>query len=222
MRAHVESAPPRPGELGADVGEEVEEVLLHALEKDPAARFQSARAFQDALVEAGAPKPRRVTLPPVPESEATLCDGSPLPPEPTRPALDGDRASLAGTVPGLHADALQEGFDPEAPTRIDVEVEPPARGRQLALWIAAAALAAGGALAFNWIVTQGAEPGSPPGIAEPAAAGREEGAQEEPDAAQAAGESATPGAGDAAGGTEPSSQPPSGVPEKPPGWEIVR
>lgn len=218
MRAHVETAPPRLSELGVDIGDALEAVLLRSLDKDPAARFQSARAFQDALVKAGAPKPARTTPRPVPECEPTLCDVSPPPPEPTRPALNSDSGQedgIAATVPGLDLDEISPRIDPEAPTRIDVE--PRSRASRVARWIGAAILAVGAGLALDWIGTSyRTDLDSPPATNESAPtethAVDPRGADPGPPLEGAAGE---PEAG-AAPNRAPRKAPGS------PGWEIVR
>lgn len=46
---HIRQQPPRPSILNPAVSPSLEAVILSALEKDPAERFQSARAFRDAL-----------------------------------------------------------------------------------------------------------------------------------------------------------------------------
>jgi serine/threonine protein kinase len=49
LKAHVELMPPAPSLLRPDVPRQLENVLLHALQKDPGYRSQSARDFQTAL-----------------------------------------------------------------------------------------------------------------------------------------------------------------------------
>lgn len=219
MRAHVESAPPPPRELGVAVNEDLEAVLLRALAKDPTDRFSSASAFQDALVEAGAPKPVRATPPPVPESEATLYDASPPPPEPTQPVLSAypwEEDGIAGTVPGLDLDEGQRSVDRDAPTRLDPA---PRSGRsRLAVWIGVAIVAAGAAVALDWIATSyrtGSD--APPAASESApadAGGNVEGGADR--GTQPEGSARDP----AAAGPEPS----DAARKSPgsPGWEIVR
>ncbi|MBV8760015.1 MAG: protein kinase [Deltaproteobacteria bacterium] len=58
MRAQVEQAPPPPRSLRPDLPPSLEDVILTALAKDPARRFQSAQAMAQALVHAS------TTLPP--------------------------------------------------------------------------------------------------------------------------------------------------------------
>lgn len=47
--AHVTQEPPRPRDVRAGVARDVEEVVLRAIKKDPAARYQSAGALRAAL-----------------------------------------------------------------------------------------------------------------------------------------------------------------------------
>ncbi|MBA3453681.1 MAG: serine/threonine protein kinase, partial [Deltaproteobacteria bacterium] len=52
MRAHLEQAPPSPRSLRPDLPLAIERVILRALEKDPAHRFQSAAEMTHALHDA--------------------------------------------------------------------------------------------------------------------------------------------------------------------------
>ena len=52
MRAQVDQAPPLPRSLRRDLPPSIEDVILTALAKDPAMRFQSAQAMAQALVHA--------------------------------------------------------------------------------------------------------------------------------------------------------------------------
>jgi serine/threonine-protein kinase len=49
LKAHVELMPPAPSLLRPDIPRQLENVLLHALQKDPGYRYQTARDFQAAL-----------------------------------------------------------------------------------------------------------------------------------------------------------------------------
>src|SRR6185436_7318560 len=53
MHAHVQERPPRPKELQRDIPSALEAVILKAIEKDPARRFQSADEFRRALLKLG-------------------------------------------------------------------------------------------------------------------------------------------------------------------------
>jgi serine/threonine-protein kinase len=57
MRAHVDEAPPSPRALRPQLPEAMEHVILTALAKDPAERFQSAAAMANALDAASAALP---------------------------------------------------------------------------------------------------------------------------------------------------------------------
>jgi serine/threonine protein kinase len=49
FRRHLNTPPRSPGDLNPDLDEEISQVLLKAIEKDPKARFPSAIAFKEAL-----------------------------------------------------------------------------------------------------------------------------------------------------------------------------
>jgi hypothetical protein len=53
MRAQVEQTPVPPIELNPNVPARISAIILKSLEKDPVARFQSAKEFQAALFDAG-------------------------------------------------------------------------------------------------------------------------------------------------------------------------
>ncbi len=53
MNAHLTEQPPRPSILQPDVPEELEAVILRAMEKDPDKRHQTAREFRNALLRVG-------------------------------------------------------------------------------------------------------------------------------------------------------------------------
>ncbi len=59
MAAHMEAAPPPPGELNAEIPSPLSDIILMSLAKDPGKRFQTAKAFRNALrsVSPAAPAP---------------------------------------------------------------------------------------------------------------------------------------------------------------------
>src|SRR6185312_1912037 len=57
MRAQLEQAPPTPRTLRPELPQPIEDVIMTALAKDPARRFQSAQAMAQALVHAAATLP---------------------------------------------------------------------------------------------------------------------------------------------------------------------
>jgi len=63
MRAQVEDAPVPPRTLRPDLPEGVEAVILTALQKDPARRFQSAQAMAQALAHAAQTLPQHEWIP---------------------------------------------------------------------------------------------------------------------------------------------------------------
>lgn len=85
MVAHVSKAPAPPSEMNAALSPELDRVILKALAKDPAHRFQTAKELRDALQElqpAAVEAPKNVahaaSLPPL----AAAVGGTPLHPEP--------------------------------------------------------------------------------------------------------------------------------------------
>jgi tRNA A-37 threonylcarbamoyl transferase component Bud32 len=90
LMKHVNEPLPLPRALNPDIPDALERVLLKALSKQPADRFQSARemgdAVQTALNEAGLPLPERLAplpAPPAPVQLVGVFSG------PARAALDG-------------------------------------------------------------------------------------------------------------------------------------
>jgi len=58
MSAHLEKNPPPPIEVSPNLPAGLSEIIMQALEKDPAKRFQSADAFRNALLHVLKPQPR--------------------------------------------------------------------------------------------------------------------------------------------------------------------
>ncbi len=67
MRAHRDKAPPRPRALVPSIPASVEDVILRALAKDPAKRFQSAREMAKSLADAVEGRPSAKRVDPTPE-----------------------------------------------------------------------------------------------------------------------------------------------------------
>jgi serine/threonine-protein kinase len=63
MVAHMTRPPPRPSELRHDVSPGIESIILHAMEKDPARRFQSMRELAVAIGDPAAHVASYQTLP---------------------------------------------------------------------------------------------------------------------------------------------------------------
>jgi serine/threonine protein kinase len=89
MAAHIQQPPKAPLELDPSLPEELNHIILMALEKDPAKRFQSATAMRNALdrvlenIEgraaspaAAAPGPAAVRVPSAPPAQPSMKPGS--------------------------------------------------------------------------------------------------------------------------------------------------
>jgi serine/threonine protein kinase len=90
LKAHVELMPPAPTSLRPDIPPALEGVLLHALQKDPTYRYQSAQDFRAALDHAAQQLP--------PQSFAPLGDVSAGAPVPLAPTASGAGASYGGAA----------------------------------------------------------------------------------------------------------------------------
>jgi len=74
MLAHVNDAPVAPSAVNPEIPAELSEIILKAMQKDPAARFQTAEEFRERLdALRGAPQPvvRPIAIP----APVTLADG---------------------------------------------------------------------------------------------------------------------------------------------------
>ncbi len=139
LRQQVDAAPPWPHALRPDVTPELETVILRALEKSPARRFESAAAMADALSDArrgGGPR----AAPAPPERAAYL--PTRREPRPPPPALES-RVEAAAT-PNAHGRAVIGDL------RTTGRFSKPAAG-------GAVALAAAGSAVGLWRVTPRAE-----------------------------------------------------------------
>jgi serine/threonine protein kinase len=101
LRAQVEEEPAPPRQLAEEIPAWLEEVILTALAKDPAHRFATAAAMQQALLAAGTPAPRRFEALIAGTSPPDLSDARPARPE-TAVAPRGSRAA-ATPAPAHHA-----------------------------------------------------------------------------------------------------------------------
>jgi serine/threonine protein kinase len=102
MAAHVQTMPALPSSLRAGIGSDLDRVVLTALEKDPARRFQSARDFFESLLPGDSPaQPSAASAsPPVPVI-ATLTpptEAVAVPEMPVPPAVSGMRLLFVGTA----------------------------------------------------------------------------------------------------------------------------
>lgn len=85
MAAHVMTVPAAPSSVRPEISPEVDRVVMTALEKEPARRFQSAREFLDALIPGAAaaavpvPQPMPAVLPLTPRIEDPAVPELPVP-----------------------------------------------------------------------------------------------------------------------------------------------
>jgi serine/threonine protein kinase len=152
MTAHLNQTPPAPITLRGDLPPGLNEIIMMAIAKDPASRFQSADAFRAALSSvpvSDLPKAETTMTPTprVPSGETTLMDtpvmprGTPTPAQPTplrTPALArvGATPPVAPTVP----------TPAPAATVADASSPVVARSSSRGAWVAIGALLGAGAL----------------------------------------------------------------------------
>ena len=79
MLAHVNEQPPAPSSVNPELPQELSEIILTAMAKDPANRFQSADQFRQRLDRLlGIPQPASVSAPaPRAQSEAVVTQAAP-------------------------------------------------------------------------------------------------------------------------------------------------
>ena len=163
---HVEEPPPRPRDLEPGVPAALEGVVLRALAKDPAERYQTAAAFAAALRAAAAAAAAETAQAPAAETEqAPAAQSPPVPSSPAPPSATvvAGAASPADTVVLQGAAAATAAL----PDAAETVVRAPRRrfGRRLlvALLLLVAAGAAGWAF-YAFVIDAG--------VAVPALVGR--------------------------------------------------
>jgi serine/threonine protein kinase len=112
MAAQVNQPPVPPNEVNTAVPKELGAVVLKALAKDPAERYQTAAEFDEALVKASE-APRPVQVGPQPQAAAA-------------PALDGDRSTAPhrAETPSPSGSAHEEPAAPPMPATTAAEIQP--------------------------------------------------------------------------------------------------
>ncbi len=113
---HVTDPLPLPRQIRPDLPEAVERVILKAMAKEPADRFQSAQEMIDALAEAVAASPTEIVPPPLPAGggEATTLVRSPSLPPP--PPADITAAPAADIMPPPAVDTARRRLEAMAQT----------------------------------------------------------------------------------------------------------
>jgi serine/threonine-protein kinase len=106
LTRHITEAPQPPSEIGQDIDQATERMILRCLAKKPEYRFQSMREVADAL--------RLVPLDPVPEirEQSTVYEG----PRPAPPASSGAYAPYTPQPSGPHAVSM--GTSPPNPAPV--------------------------------------------------------------------------------------------------------
>ena len=112
LYAQVHRLPAAPSSRDAELGPEVDAVLLKGLAKDPAARWESATEFVDALAAALVPPPAKVLArtvvmaPPLaPARPSTRRSGRATPPPPETMMFDAETVEVAYPSPPPPASA---------------------------------------------------------------------------------------------------------------------
>src|SRR2546425_7701624 len=96
MLAHVNSVPNAPSSIDPDIPEELDRIILTALEKDPSQRFGTASEFSNALAEA-----ERAA------QEKTGKKSLPRPVQVSTPRAEAPRVSYPGPAPIRVAEPVQ-------------------------------------------------------------------------------------------------------------------
>jgi eukaryotic-like serine/threonine-protein kinase len=82
MAAHLQKNPPPPIQISPNLPAGLNEVILQALEKDPAMRFQSADAFRNALLYACKPAAAAAAAVPAPAAPPAAFSAATVKPQP--------------------------------------------------------------------------------------------------------------------------------------------
>jgi eukaryotic-like serine/threonine-protein kinase len=110
MSAHVGQPPARPDEVNAAVSADLAAVVLKALAKDPAERYQTAAEFDQALVKVSeTPEPARV------ESQPQASAPAPAQVEIPPPSGSGQEEPAAPPVTATAASEIQPSMEPPEP-----------------------------------------------------------------------------------------------------------
>jgi serine/threonine protein kinase len=110
MTAHIQHAPPPPRQVHSGISPNLEAVILRAMAKDPAARFQNAAEFREALEQAGH---GIATYSPAPVVAAAQTS----PPRPQVQAVQSSPPPISDQVPGAGVSygALYDGETEDKP-----------------------------------------------------------------------------------------------------------
>ncbi len=104
LKQHVERTPQTPSSLVPGLPEAYDEVILRAVKKDPADRFQSAEEFIQALAEAMEVSPRTTTAS-APIAISELATAETLPSSKPFPAVSPVEGATGGSSPVVPAES---------------------------------------------------------------------------------------------------------------------
>ncbi len=152
LNAHLNEAPVPPIEVNAELSPELNSIILRALAKSPADRFQTAQEFHDALKALIEPAGARAAALPVEQPPAfapvSAFAGAPS----ATSAISGGFTPVSTATPAA-AQPVASAAPPFAPVAGAKPAAPPAAKSHRGLWIGMGALAAILALvAIAWVL----------------------------------------------------------------------
>jgi eukaryotic-like serine/threonine-protein kinase len=133
MAAHLNEQPKPPNAYCSNLPETLNQIILMAMEKDPARRFQSADAFRNALKSVGggasvATQPAAPAMTPVPRHESPTLTGETLVPR-SASASQATQMQSAGGVAGTGSTELfSQGATGGSATTLGAGPSAPATG----------------------------------------------------------------------------------------------
>jgi serine/threonine-protein kinase len=152
MTAHLNSNPPAPITLRSDLPPSLNEIIMMAMAKEPADRFQSAEAFRNALKTVPvlpAPVASTTVTPtpkPKPVSSATTLVETPLPPRASTSAMPAPTPTPAPRATPTPTPDAAQALPPTVPQPLPVPPSARASSSSRGLWLALGSLVGVGVL----------------------------------------------------------------------------
>ncbi|MGB8321681.1 MAG: protein kinase [Candidatus Acidiferrum sp.] len=152
MTAHLNSNPPAPITLRSDLPPSLSEIIMMAMAKEPADRFQSAEAFRNALKSVPvlpAPLASTTVTPtpkPKPVSSATTLVETPLPPRASTSAMPPPTPMPAPRATPTPAPGAAQALPPTVPQPLPVPPSARSGSSSRGLWLALGSLVGVGVL----------------------------------------------------------------------------